>query len=387
MNPSIKIFYWSPFISKIATIKAVLNSAKILGKFSKNLYNVSIINSIGEFEDYEEELKDTNVKLINLFKKKIAKYFSDKGFVISRVSFMIISIITFFPLLKVIKQKKPDFLIIHLLTSLPLILNYLFNLNTKIILRISGYPKLNRIRLLLWKILLKKVYAITCPTEATRSYLISLNLTNKEKFLFLADPILDTKKINKLKKEKINDQFGDYFFSAGRLTKQKNYNFLIKNFSEVIKMHPKFKLLIAGSGEEEINLNKQIKKNNLEGKVILLGYCKNVYKYMNNSICFILSSLWEDPGFVLVEAIFCRTSIISSDCPNGPREILMNGEGGYLYESNKSENFKEKLFTFLDDIKNNNKKIILKKKNSLLNIRKYTFLRHYIQFNEILKSI
>ena len=127
-------------------------------------------------------------------------------------------------------------------------------------------------------------------------------------------------------------------------------------------MHPKFKLLIAGSGEEEINLNKQIKKYNLEGKVILLGYCKNVYKYMNNSICFISSSLWEDPGFVLVEAIFCRAPIISSDCPNGPREILMNGEGGYLYESNKSENFKEKLFTFLDDIKNNNKKIILKKK-------------------------
>ena len=387
MNPNIKIFYWSPFISKIATIKAVLNSAKILGKFSKNLYNVSIINSIGEFEDYEEELKDNNVKLINLFKQKIAKYFSDKGFIISRVSFIIISIITFFPLLKVIKQKKPDFLIIHLLTSLPLILNYLFNLNTKIILRISGYPKLNRIRFLLWKILLKKVYVITCPTEATRTYLISLNLTNKEKFLFLADPILDTKKINKLKKEKINDQFGDYFFSAGRLTKQKNYNFLIKNFSEVIKMHPKFKLLIAGSGEEEINLNKQIKKYNLIGKVILLGYCKNVYKYMNNSICFILSSLWEDPGFVLVEAIFCRAPIISSDCPNGPREILMNGEGGYLYESNKCENFKEKLFTFLDDIKNNNKKIMLKKKNSLSNIRKYTFLRHYIQFNEILKSI
>ena len=144
------------------------------------------------------------------------------------------------------KQVTYQILIIHLLTSLPLILNYLFNLNTKIILRISGYPKLNRIRLLLWKILLKKVYAITCPTEATRSYLISLNLTNKEKFLFLADPILDTKKINKLKKEKINDQFGDYFFSAGRLTKQKNYNFLIINFSEVIKMHPKFKLLIAG---------------------------------------------------------------------------------------------------------------------------------------------
>ena len=41
------------------------------------------------------------------------------------------------------KNKKPDFFIIHLITSLPLILLNLINTKTKMILRISGFPKLN----------------------------------------------------------------------------------------------------------------------------------------------------------------------------------------------------------------------------------------------------
>ena len=47
---------------------------------------------------------------------------------------------------------------------------------------------------------------------------------------------------------------------------------------------------------------------------------------------FILSSLWEDPGFVLIEAAACNLFIISSDCKNGPREFLDNGKNGILYE-------------------------------------------------------
>ena len=52
-------------------------------------------------------------------------------------------ILSFFPLKNIIKIKKPDFLIIHLLTSLPLILLIIFNFDTKFILRISGLLKLN----------------------------------------------------------------------------------------------------------------------------------------------------------------------------------------------------------------------------------------------------
>ena len=50
-----KIFYWSPFFTKIATISAVLNSAKSLVKYQKdNLYSVSIINAIGEWNEYKK---------------------------------------------------------------------------------------------------------------------------------------------------------------------------------------------------------------------------------------------------------------------------------------------------------------------------------------------
>ena len=51
-------------------------------------------------------------------------------------------------------------------------------------------------------------------------------------------------------------------------------------------------------------------------------------------MCLVSTSLWEDPGFVLVEALFSNTIVISSDCPNGPREVLDNGEAGYLFKIN-----------------------------------------------------
>ena len=78
------------------------------------------------------------------------------------------------PLKKLIDKEKPDFLIIHLITSLPLILLIFFNFNTKFILRISGMPKLNFFRKVLWKLISKKIYLVTCPTITTLNYLISL---------------------------------------------------------------------------------------------------------------------------------------------------------------------------------------------------------------------
>ena len=48
----------------------------------------------------------------------------------------------------------------------------------------------------------------------------------------------------------------------------------------------------------------KIKKFNLENRIHLIGYKNNIFNYMKNCQGFILSSLWEDPGFVLIEAAF-----------------------------------------------------------------------------------
>ena len=85
-------------------------------------------------------------------------------------------------------------------------------------------------------------------------------------------------------------------------------------------------MVIVGEGEEKESLQKFIEKKNLRGRVFMVGFKNNVFKYFEKSKCFVLSSLWEDPGFVLVESAYMNVPIISSDCDNGPKEILAYGK-------------------------------------------------------------
>jgi len=68
----------------------------------------------------------------------------------------------------------------------------------------------------------------------------------------------------------------------------------------------------------------------LDGRVRFLGFCPNPYAYMARADLFVLSSLWEGFGNVLVEAMASGTAVISSDCPYGPAEIIEDGVSGCL---------------------------------------------------------
>ena len=102
---------------------------------------------------------------------------------------------------------------------------------------------------------------------------------------------------------------------------------------------------------------------------------------MLKSKAFIMCSLWEDPGFVMIESALCNLFVISSNCKNGPREFLLNGNAGLIFKSN----VENELFKKLDEFKNldKNTKLIRKvlaKKNS----RKFTLFRHYLLFKNII---
>ena len=107
---------------------------------------------------------------------------------------------------------------------------------------------------------------------------------------------------------------------------------------------------------------------------------------MRKSLCFLSTSLWEDPGFVIIEAAFCGTPIISSDCENGPKEILPSNDYAYVFQSNNLVNLIEKLREFLYDNINKKKIVLNKKKNSLKNINKFSIFRHYLAFRKILEN-
>ena len=257
--------------------------------------------------------------------------------------------------------------------------------NTKFILRISGFPQLNIFRRSLWKILSKKLYSIFTPTLLTRELLIKNNIYTKEKIFLLRDPIIEISKVVQLKKENIDDlpKTTKYVISIGRLTKQKNFSFLIKSFSKIREKLIDIKLVIIGSGEEEEELSKLIVELKLEKYVILMRYKQNIFNYLNNSLFFILTSDWEDPGFVLVEAAICNKLILSSNVKNGPIEFVDNENNGILYEKNDYEDFERKFIYALNTSQN----ILIKKKISAkIKAKKYTIFSHYLQLAEYLKD-
>ena len=156
---------------------------------------------------------------------------------------------------------------------------------------------------------------------------------------------------------------------------------MVEAFNKIIDEYPSFTLLILGEGEKRKTLEKQIKKLNLENKVFLIGHEKNIYKYLKRAEMFILSSLWEDPGFVLVEAGYSNAIVLSSDCPNGPKEILNNSQNGFLYKKNSLISFVEKF----KEIQNMNEEQIFKKKLLFKKkIKEFTLFNHYKILNSIL---
>ena len=80
-------------------------------------------------------------------------------------------------------------------------------MQTKIILRISGLPKLNYFRRTLWKLFSDKIYLVTTPTNLTRDDLINQKIFSSDKIKVLRDPIVESKKINSLKKFPIQNPF------------------------------------------------------------------------------------------------------------------------------------------------------------------------------------
>ena len=361
-----KLFYWSPFLSNIATVDSVINSINSLKRYGKkNEYKTFLIDSSGEWEQKFDKILGINI--IKLYKKKYYRFLPKGGFFKSRLSQLIIFICNLNPLRKLLLKEKPDFLIAHLIISLPLVLFFFFKFDTKLIIRISGTPKLNIFRRFFWTLFSRNIYLITCPTKSALQKLDDLNIFPKEKLRLLYDPILKVNSINTKKKEKIEDKFLkiEYILSIGRLTRQKNFLLLINAFGEIIKRYPNIKLIILGEGEDRNKIEKLIENLNLTENVFLEGYKKNIFNYLYNCECYVSSSLYEDPGFSLIESGFLNKFVIAADSNTGPSEILNQSKNGFLFKNNEKESLVNKYFEFK---KLSNKEINIK----ILNLKKFS---------------
>jgi glycosyltransferase involved in cell wall biosynthesis len=117
--------------------------------------------------------------------------------------------------------------------------------------------------------------------------------------------------------------------AAGRLAPQKDFANLLRAFARV-RSRRGVRLVILGEGPERARLESLAADLGIAADVKMPGAVLNPFAYMARASLFVLSSAWEGFGNVLVEALACGCPIVSTDCPNGPREILDGGAIGPL---------------------------------------------------------
>jgi len=135
--------------------------------------------------------------------------------------------------------------------------------------------------------------------------------------------------------------------SVGRLHMQKDYGTLLEAF-KLVRQKQAARLMILGDGEERQNLEKQIQDLDIADDVSLPGFVDNPHAYMSNAAVYVLSSRWEGLPTVLVEALYCGATLVATDCPSGPKEILQDGKLGCLVQMQNPESIADGIQKALD---------------------------------------
>lgn len=353
-----KVIIFYPSFESGGVEKNLINLSKFL---LKKGFNLDII---------------TNEKFLNKKKNKLLNFY-----IVNRSKFLFflpyrwnIGFSSIKKLIKVLKESNKNKTIIHSMQSsmISIIICKLFGF--KIVARNSEDPisstfySTNKIQAYLVFIMRFFIYnwadGIITNSKGSANSLKKFMIRN-DKVCYVYNPYLTSEKISEGKRfyNKTNT-----IVSVGRLTKQKNFELLILAFYDFSQIKKNYKLIIIGRGNKKKSLIRLIHKLKLTKKVQLKGFIKKPNKFIRSAKLFVLPSLYEGLGNVLIDAINLNTPCIATNCKSGPAEILLNGRGGYLIENNNRNKLSEKMIYAL----NNYKESV--KKNSLAKKKNYRFL-------------
>ena len=349
------------------------------GGVEKNLYLIA--NYLAK------KINNLNICTVSIDKKK--RFDKKINFIVpkKKVSFgtsiRLKYLICLFELFKYLKKNKHTVVFSFQANIYCIILCYL--LSIKIIVRSNSSPSgwyHNFIKKIIYKLIISKADSVVVNSLEFKKQM-------QNQFKIKVDCIynpLDIKSIKELSKTGLNNKFFKTkknvlkMINLGRFTDQKD-QITILRAANLLKQKIDFRLLILGRGVEKNNLKNFIKENKLKKFVKIGNFLENPFKMIDQSDLFVLSSKFEGLPNVLLEAASLKKFIISTNCPTGPKEILLNGRGGLFFKIGDYKDLANKIIFYLKNKKKMKRRVLITHKN----LNKYDYNLNMKKFNDLVK--
>lgn len=173
---------------------------------------------------------------------------------------------------------------------------------------------------------------IVCLSRSITDDLRAQYPAHAEKFVHIYNPIDHAAVANAAKTAPA--AMGKFFCAVSRMDHDKDISTIIHAFSIFWNENarPDVKLVLIGDGPTMAQLKNTAAQTDAASHIIFAGKIPRPFGYMRASLGNILSSFNEGLPTVLIEGAAVGALNISSDCKSGPRELLMNGDAGLLFE-------------------------------------------------------
>lgn len=152
------------------------------------------------------------------------------------------------------------------------------------------------------------------------------------------------------KRGRISDGENRRVIAVGRYESIKGFDRLLSIWELVIKEKKDWTLHIYGKGSMRERLEEIIDCKGLKTSAVLEGESSDLAEEYAKSSIFVLTSHYEGFGMVIVEAAAAGIPTVSFDCPCGPRNIIRDGQTGFLVEDGNIKKFADKLLMLMDDV-------------------------------------
>lgn len=273
---------------------------------------------------------------------------------------------------KAIKELECDYVITTRLYETKMVNKYLKNSKIKKIATEHNYPTKKYLKTLSKNLKhYDKLIVVNEEIESLYKEYLGTKVTNIPNFIEE-----QSEEHTKLKNKQL--------IAVGRFEPEKGFLDLIDVMKLVTKIDKEIKLTLIGDGSEKKLILDKINECGLKDNINLTGYLnsKEIEYHMLNASLYVMTSITESFGLVLLEAMNMGLPIISFDSASGPKELLKN-DNGILIKNRDKKEMANKIIELL-----NNKKILKEyQQKSLTNIKNYTLENTKKNWNELFNEL